>query len=176
MKRNKYEVSTINTMIYVMFGVMTMVCLYMTFVLPKVSALFYILSAFFVMGILVEDRPLAAIIMYIMVSCASLLLLPIPYALPYIMIFGHYGIAKHFCERIKDKIVGYIAKLIYFNAFCALIYFLILATGFLPSDITEALPVWALVLILQPCFVLFDFALSFAQRFYDNNIRKKLLQ
>ncbi len=176
MKRNKYEVSTINTMIYVMFGVMTMVCLYMTFVLPKVSVLFYILSAFFVMGILIEDRPLAAIIMYIMVSGASLLLLPIPYALPYIMFFGHYGIAKHFCERIKDKIVGYIAKLTYFNAFCALIYFLILATGFLPSDITEALPIWALVLIVQPCFVLFDLSLSFAQRFYDNNIRKKLLQ
>lgn len=175
MKKNKFDVKTINTMMYVMFGVMTMIALYMTFVMQKVSIIFYILSSFFIMGILCEDKPLAAILMYIIVSGAVLLLLPIPYTLPYIMLFGHYGIAKYYSEKIKDKVIGYVARLLYFNLFCMLVYFCIIDTGYLSWDFVDALPIWALILILQPCFVLYDAALNFVRNIYEEKLRKRLL-
>ena len=126
MKKNKYEVKQSNTSLYLMFGMLTMVVLYLAYVFYQINWVFYILSSIFIVCITSEGKPLAALIMYLLVSGLSLVLMPIPYALPYIMVFGHYGLAKYFLEKIRDKIVSFVAKILYFNAFCALTYFLII--------------------------------------------------
>jgi len=65
-------------------------------------------------------------------------------------------------EKIRDKIVSFITKILYFNAFCALTYFLIIATNYLPTgQMFETLPVWAMIVILQVSFVVYDLLLSF---------------
>lgn len=176
MKKNKYEVKQSYVSLYVMFGLLTMITLYFAYVFPKINILFYILSSFFIMGITAENKPLAAFITYLCVSAASLILMPISYALPYIALFGHYAIAKYLLERLKDKAIRFTAKLLYFNAFCAIIYFAVLQTQFLPSEIYSSLPVWALILILQPCFIIYDILLSVVNRAYAENIKDKITQ
>ena len=176
MKKNRYEVKTQNTMLYIMLGAMTVLTLYLSYIVPVVGFVFYILSGVFVMGVLADEKPLAALIMYIIVSGFSLVLLPIPRALPYVLFFGHYGIAKYFFEKIKDKLIRPLAKFLYFNAFCALIYFLTVATGYIDIASVTTLPIWALILILQPCFFLYDLLLGFALKMYEDVWRKRLLQ
>lgn len=177
MKKNKYEVKQSNTSLYLMFGMLTMVVLYLAYVFYQINWVFYILSSIFIVCITSEGKPLAALIMYLLVSGLSLVLMPIPYALPYIMVFGHYGLAKYFLEKIRDKIVSFVAKILYFNAFCALTYFLIIATNYLPTgQMFETLPVWAMIVILQVSFVVYDLLLSFISKVYDQVIRKRLIQ
>lgn len=177
MKKNKYEVKQSNTSLYLMFGMLTMVVLYLAYVFYQINWVFYILSSIFIVCITSEGKPLAALIMYLLVSGLSLVLMPIPYALPYIIVFGHYGLAKYFLEKIRDKIVSFIAKILYFNAFCALAYFLIIATNYLPTgQMFETLPVWAMIVILQVSFVVYDLLLSFISKVYDQVIRKRMIQ
>lgn len=176
MKKNRYEVKTQNTMLYIMLGSMTVLCLYLSYIIPVVGFLFYILSSFFVMGVLADEKPLAAVILFLVVSGVTLIILPIPRALPYIMFFGHYGIAKYFFDKIRDKLIRPIAKFLYFNAFCALIYFLTIATGYIDLGELISLPIWAIILILQPCFFVYDLLLGLFLKTYEDVWEKRLMQ
>ena len=177
MKKNKYEVKQTNTALYMMFGAMTLVVLYLAYVFYQMNWVFYVLSSIFIVGITVEEKPLAALIMYLCVSAISLVIMPIPFALPYVLVFGHYGLAKYFCEKIRDKVVSFIVKLLYFNAFCAIFYFLVIVTGYLPTgNMFETLPVWAMIVILQVCFIIYDLLLSIISKVYVESIRKRLIQ
>ena len=65
--------------------------------------------------------------MYISVSAlAMLLMMPsIAFVMPYV-IFGNYGLGKYYLEtRIKDKVIRYILKLLYYNVALVIIYILI---------------------------------------------------
>lgn len=177
MKRNKYEVKKSNISLYMMFGVLTIIVLYLAYVFYQINWVFYVLSSIFIAGITSEEKPIAALIMYLIVSGCSLVLMPIPYALPYIIVFGHYGLAKYLLEKIRDKVVSFIAKLLYFNAFCSLGYFLIIENDYLPTgDMFEILPVWAMIVILQLCFIVLDLLLTYTSKVYGQIIRKRLIQ
>lgn len=72
MKKNKYEVKQSNTSLYLMFGMLTMVVLYLAYVFYQINWVFYILSSIFIVCITSEGKPLAALIMYLLVSGLSL--------------------------------------------------------------------------------------------------------
>ena len=48
MKKNKYEVKQSNTSLYLMFGMLTMVVLYLAYVFYQINWVFYILSSIFI--------------------------------------------------------------------------------------------------------------------------------
>ena len=161
-----------------MFAAFTLVVLYLTVVFPSMKLTFYFLSAVFVAGLLVEHTLGAACIMYVCVSLLSLILLPVSYALPYIILFGHYGIGKWLIERrTKNKFGAMVLKMIYFDIALIGVYFAVVFTDLLPlGEMAEALPIWAWFLILQPIFVLFDFLYSRVVLFYVRSIRKKIVR
>ena len=160
-----------------MFTAMNIVVLYLSVVFPNMKLTFYFLSSVFVMGILVEGRVMPALISFGATSLLSLVLMPIGYALPYILLFGHYGIAKFVFEDRMKPVGAYIAKLIYFDVFLAAIYFLVVRSGLLGlGETLGKLPVWALALIAQPVFFAYDFIFSKVVVFYVNNIRKVFLR
>jgi len=160
-----------------MFTAMSVVMLYLSVVFPNMKLTFYFLSSVFVMGILVEGRVLPAVLSFAATSLLSLVLMPIGYALPYILLFGHYGIAKFIFEDRMGPVGAYIAKLIYFDVFLAVIYLVVVRTGMLSLDeMLGRLPIWALALIAQPVFFVYDFVFSKVVVFYVNNIRKVFLR
>ena len=114
--------------------------------------------------------------MYITVSLLGLLLMMPRFAfvLPYVLFFGHYGIGKYYLEmRVKDKVIRYILKLLYYNVALVLIYLVARATLI---DILDVLPIWAVILIAEAAFVLYDFVFTKVTGYYFNNIRRLLMK
>ena len=161
-----------------MFAAFTLVALYLSNIFPNMKYTFYFLSSVFVMGVLVENMVGMAFMMFAVVSGVSLLILPIHYALPYIILFGHYGIGKYLIEtRIRNRIAAFVIKLIYFDVFLAGMYFAVVFTGILPMTAAfEALPVWAWALIAQPVFVVYDFVMSRLTGAYVNTVRNRIIR
>ena len=128
------------------------------------------------MGILLEDEVGLAFLMFAAVSLLSLLLMPFTKSLPYILFFGHYGIGKYFIEKnIKDKIVRYVLKLLYYNIAVFLIF--LLARAFFTEDIlSSGLPLWVIIIIAEVAFVAYDYIYTKVTGYYFNSIRRLLIK
>lgn len=162
-----------------MFAAMSLLFLYLASILPTARLAMYFLSSVFVMGLVVEEEIALSFMMFFVVSALSLLLMPNPFlrVLPYVLFFGHYGIGKFFIEsNIKDKIVRYVIKLLYFNIALVLLY-LILKTTFIAENIDlSVFPVWVLIIICEIAFVVYDFVFTKVTAYYYNNIRRFLMR
>lgn len=160
-----------------MFASMSLLFLYLSSILPAGSVAAYFISSLFVMGLVLEEEIGLAFLMFAVVSLLSLLLLSdIIRVVPYILFFGHYGIGKYFIQtRFKDKIVQTVLKLLYFNVCVALIY--VLASSVVENDVlASGLPLWALILIAEAVFVLYDWMFAKVASYYFNNIRRFIMR
>lgn len=176
-RRNNFMGSSRMLSLSAMFTAMTIVVLYLSVVFPNLKITFYFLSSVFIMGILTEQRVLPAVLSYIAASLLALILLPIGYALPYVLLFGHYGIAKFLLEEKCSGVSAFVAKLIYFDVFLAAVYFSVCYTGLMPlGGVMEKLPIWAWALIAQPLFFVYDFLFSKVTVFYVNSIRSSFVR
>ncbi len=159
-----------------MFASMTLLVLFLASILPTLRLSMFFLSSVFVMGLLVEEEIGLALLMFAAVSVLSLLLMPIPRVLYYVLFFGHYGIAKHYIEmRIKDKVIAFVIKLLYYNVAISLIY--VLARQTVIEDILAS--GWALaviILVAEAAFILYDFVFTKVTKYYINNIRRLVIR
>ena len=159
-----------------MFSAMSLLCMYLSSIIPFLSITLLFLSSVFVMGLLMEEEVALSFMMFAVVSGLSLLLMPLTKALPYIIFFGHYGIGKYLIEkRIKDKVVRYVLKLIYFNVALVLAY-LFVRSLFLSDIEGTGLPLWAIIVIAEAAFIIYDFLFTKAAGYYFNNIRRFLIR
>jgi|AGTN01.1.fsa_nt_gi hypothetical protein len=161
-----------------MFASMSLLFLYLASILPTVSIAMFFLSSVFVMGLVLEEEIGLAFLMFAAVSLLSLLLIP-PQSLlviPYVLFFGHYGIGKYYIEtRIRDKIVRYILKLLYYNVALVLMYLLV--SEVLLGDILSAgIAYWLLILLAELAFVIYDFIFTKVTGYYFNRIRRLLMK
>lgn len=171
-KRNAHRIS-----LTAMFASMSLLFLYLASVLPTMRIAMYFLSSVFVMGLVLEEEIGLAFLMFAVVSLLSLLLMPnILRVVPYVLFFGHYGIGKYFIEtNIKDKVVRYILKLIYYNVALALIYFL--ARQVFAQDLLDlSMAIWVLIVLAEIAFVVYDFVFTKLASYYFNNIRRFLMK
>jgi hypothetical protein len=160
-----------------MFASMSLLFLYLASILPTMRIAMYFLSSVFVMGLVLEEEIGLAFLMFGVVSLLSLLLMPnILRVVPYVLFFGHYGIGKYFIETsIKDKVVRYVIKLLYYNVGLALIYFL--ARQVFAQDLLElGIAVWLLVILAEIAFVVYDYVYTKIASYYFNNIRRFLMK
>lgn len=172
---NKFVQKSYRVSLTAMFAALTLIMLYLAAILPTGRLAFYFLSSIFVSAILVERQPVMAFMLYIVVSGLGLLIVPnLAMVLPYVLLFGHYGIGKYYIEKIKDKVTCFILKLLYFDLFLGLAYWL--AGALLVGSVLEQLPFWALIVLSQAAFVIYDLLYSKVTAYYYNNIRKKLVR
>ena len=160
-----------------MFASMSLLFLYLASVLPTMRIAMYFLSSVFVMGLVIEEEIGLAMLMYAAVSLLSLLLMPnLLRVVPYVLFFGHYGIGKYYIQtRIKDKVVGYVLKLLYYNLALVLMY--LLARQILIEDVfVTGIPFWLFIVIAEVAFVAYDYAYAKVTTFYFNNIRRFLMK
>jgi len=170
-KRTAHRVS-----LTAMFAAMSLLFLYLAAVLPTARFAMYFLSSVFIMGLILEEEMGLAFMMYLSVSLIGLLLMmpSIVYVLPYVLFFGHYGIGKYYLEtNVKDKVIRYILKLLYYNVALVLIYLVARATVI---NILDVLPIWAVIPIAEASFVLYDFLFTKVTAYYFNNIRRLLMK
>lgn len=160
-----------------MFAAMSLIFLYLASILPAGRVLSYFLSSVFVMGLVLEEEIGLAWLMFAVVSALSLLLMPdILRVVPYVLFFGHYGIGKYYIEtHVRDKVMGYILKLLYYNAALVLTY--LLARGVLEQDVLDIIkPFWVVIIAAEAAFVFYDYAFTKVTSYYFNNIRRLLMK
>ena len=170
-KRTAHRVS-----LTAMFAAMSLLFLYLAAVLPTARFAMYFISSIFIMGLILEEEIGLAFLMYVAVSLLGLLLMMPQFAfvMPYVLFFGHYGLGKYYLEtHVKDKVVRYILKLLYYNVALVLIYLVARATV---VDILDVIPIWAVILIAEAAFVIYDFLFTKVTGYYFNNIRRLLMK
>ena len=158
----------------VMFAAFTLLALYLADTLPILRITMYFISSLFVMGIMVERMPAAAVISFICVVFLGFLILPVKTGvLPYLFFFGHYGIFKYFVDADRRGILNLLKKLVYFNVFVALIYFQ--TGGWMTEQFPFAVPWWGLVIAGELAFLLYDWLFTKITQWYYGALRNKLL-
>lgn len=156
-----------------MFCALTVICIYLSSVLPVGRVVLYFVSSIFTAGLMVERNTKAAILMYISSSIISLLLVPdFKSVLPYVLLFGHYGIAKLHIEKVLNPVLCWLLKVLYWNICLTLLYFL---AGSILGEILMSLPLWTVFLIGNPALLAFDFIYSLFADYYYRNIRGKII-
>ena len=171
-KRTAHRVS-----LTAMFASMSLLFLYLASVLPTMRITMYFLSSVFVMGLVLEEEIGLAFLMFVADSLLSLLIMPnILRVVPYVLFFGHYGIGKYFIQtHVKDKIVNYIIRLLYFNIALVLIY--LLAKEVIFEDILNSgIALWLLIILAEIAFIIYDFLFTKVTAYYFNNIRRLIMK
>ena len=171
-KRTAHRVS-----LTAMFASMSLLFLYLASVLPTMRITMYFLSSVFVMGLVLEEEIGLAFLMFVADSLLSLLIMPdILRVVPYVLFFGHYGIGKYFIQtHVRDKIVNYILRLLYYNIALVLIY--LLAKEVVFKDIlSSGVAFWLLVILAEIAFVIYDFLFAKVTAYYFNNIRRLIMK
>jgi hypothetical protein len=152
---------------------LTLLFVYLSTIVPTARLAFYFLSSIFIVMLMVEKEPWLALIVFIGVSLLGFLVVSDKMRMiPYVLFFGHFGIVKYYIEKVKNPVLRWGAKLAYFNAAIIAAYFIVKSL-ILPEI---PLPDWALLLIAQPVFVVFDILYSMAGNFYYRSIRRFLFR
>ena len=158
-----------------MFCALSLITLYLAAIVPVGRIPLYFISSLFVSGLLVEGKPGLAALLYLITSGLGALIVPgVISVLPYVLLFGHYGIGKYFFEKIDNRVVSYVCKLLYWNVCLALIYFL--AFDVLIQGTFANMALWLLIALGQVAFVAFDYIYSKTMLFYARVIRRRLMR
>lgn len=104
----------------------------------------------------------------------SLLLFPLRTAsVTFALFLGYYPVLKVFLDRIKPRLLQYAAKLLCFNAFLALAFWLLKTLVGAESDWLNG-SLWMLFLLGNATFIVFDFALARLSLFYIVKIKNRM--
>lgn len=157
-----------------MCAALGLLCLYAAAVLPTGRIAAYFLSSVLVYVLCAESAYIGALAVYITTSLLALILIPDrAAAVPYIVLLGHFGIFKTWFDSVMpDKVVQSAVKVLYCDVFTVLgVFAAIKLFGFDMTTLSVALPIWAIVLIMQAAFFAYDKLYWMCQRFYDERIR-----
>ena len=151
---------------------LTIVLLYMTYLLPHNTLTLLTLASFMVPLALIRSHIGTAFLVYICSTLLSMFLLPPKIFMMYSFFFGNYGLVKYYIERLDKPFFEWVLKFIYFNIILTfgLHTFMTLISPQLFSQLsqimTQILPNFPLVdrliffLIAQVAFFIFDYALT----------------
>lgn len=152
------------------FAALSLILLYLSSVFPT--------NRLFLLGIASCIIPLSIMItgikntmvVYAAVSLLSLFIIPSKLiSIVYILIFGSYGFVKYYIEKLRNMVLEIILKLLYFNISSAIIisiYKLVILK--LPN-----INIYLLILLLEFCFIVYDYTLTAFISYANKNLIKK---
>jgi hypothetical protein len=168
LKEKKSNIVALGGMIAALSLVLMMLTLFIPFseqALPAVAGVLLITAV-------LEAGPGWAFVIYIAVGLLSLFFaLQNGASLYYILFFGHYTIIKSYVERLPNKLLQWVVKLLIFNICAAAVYYLVALVTGIPVDIYKySLPVT--LVLFNIVLILYDIALSRLVVLYYYRIRK----
>lgn len=169
MGSNKKIVTT--TYLGIMLALSVALLFFSSFV-PGIELTLYALASFFIGFAIVEEGAKAGIMLYVATILLSLLIVPNKLGLiPYILLFGLYGIIKFYIEKCKKLPVEIILKLVFFNGIMAVGLFFF-KEMFMMDIVLPQIPILLIVLGVELIFLLYDYLYTQVIVFYMRNIRK----
>lgn len=150
---------------------LTIVILYLNFILPISTISILTLSSFIIPITLIRNSVKDAILVYISSSIISFFLIPLNISLMYIGFFGIYGLIKYFIEKLNKLYLEVFLKLLFFN-FIFLLGFLFFK-AFFPISIIK-ISIWLFIILSEIIFLVFDYALTLLISFYLEKLHKRI--
>ena len=165
----------------------TVVMLYLTSIIPiNTIAILTLVSAITPICIM-RTNVKNSILVYIAAGIISFFLVPVNISILYILFFGLYGIIKFFIEKINNKIVETILKLIFMNLVLFVTIFAFenivgldiinqvenIIKNFINTSNINIYK-WIGVIIIQPIFIIYDYALTLVITIYIEKIHKRI--
>jgi hypothetical protein len=145
---------------------LSVVVLYLTTIIPINTFAILTVASCFIPITIIRSNIKTASFVYISSTIISFFILPINYTIMYGMFFGIYGIVKYFIEKLKKLPFEIILKLVFFNII--LVISLIFMSSIL-GNLDINLPIWALFLVGQIVFLVYDYAITVVISFYIEN-------
>lgn len=146
------------------------ITLFIESVAPTNKLSLYALSSFYVSIIIAEFGVGRGWMFYFSSCLLSLILVQNKAALiPYVLFFGLYGIIKFYIEKMKNIILEYVLKLLFFNLILGILY-LFFKQMLLPGFVAE-FPWWTLMILGQIVFVVYDYVYSLFISYYFNKLK-----
>lgn len=151
---------------------LTLIILYLTYLLPTNTLTLLTLAAFMVPVALIRRNLRTALAVYVTTTVLCMLFLPPNIFIMYSLFFGCYGIVKYFIELLDRPIVEWILKFIFFNLifFIGVQTFMTFISPHLLDQINQLTSEWLpnipfagaalLWCIAQVAFFIFDYALT----------------
>lgn len=153
-----------------LFAALTLLLLYFAVILPF-HVLFFTFLSSFPMALLYRRSQLStALLFFVTTALLSLILFPHPRLLPYLLFFGHYGLAKVYFEERGGK-RSFFFKILYFNLS------LFLGWVFLRPLLLPLMPTirpLLLLLSLQIFFLLYDYTFTRALSLIHSRLKGAL--
>lgn len=174
-------------------GILTaisLILLYLTRLIPTNTLTLLALLSFIPPIALMEKGVKTAILVYVCSSIGSLLFAPPNISFLYILFFGIYGIIKGFIERMNKPFIEIVLKLVFFNIAFLITFFLIkailgidlqaifakLLSRIASLGLNSTSSSILIYLLLQPAFLIFDYALTLLVGYYDDYIKRYIRQ
>ena len=144
--------------------------LYLTYALPAMAGLC-------IMVVLIEINAKWAFLTYISSALISFFIAESEAKLLFICIFGYYPILKSIIEKLRNNVLEWIMKIIYFNAVIILVYSVLSKLFMFSKEEFEILGNYGIYIFLLAAnfvFVLYDICISRMAMFYLYKIQPKI--
>ena len=148
-------------------GALAVVTMLMSYV-PTLTYSIPALAGMFVMVVVIEIGPKWAFFSYVAAATVSMLVAEPEAALFFVLLFGCYPIIKVYLERIKPKFLGYVCKLLIFNAAIALVYLVFMKLMGVPTDFSgvEMYVIAGMLVLANAVFLVYDYAVKSVSAWY----------
>lgn len=150
---------------------LTIIILFLNNIMPISTLTFLTISSLLVPIAIIRGSLRGAFLVYIGSSILGFLLLPKDIVLFYFIFFGIYGIIKHYIEKLNKFYLEVILKLIFFNIILLISYFFL--NEFININ-ENNLPLYALFILGQAAFLIYDYALTVLISWYLSQIHKRI--
>ena len=156
--------------------------MFLTGVFPFATYAMPALAGLLMVAVAVETGASWAFTLYAAVSILSFIMTPDKEAmLMFVMFFGHYPITKFWLEKIKFKPLGWLLKIISFNACIVAAYLIVIFVFQIPDILTEFgdFGKYSVLIMLglgNLLFFVYDFALTQIMAVYVYVFRPKFLR
>jgi hypothetical protein len=150
----------------------TVICVFLAATLPTSRLSLYAISSLFIAVIIIEFGVRAGWAFYLASGILSAVLVPRLEVIPFVVFFGLYGLIKLYIERLPNRVIEYVLKLLYFNICLVLALFFL--KELILGGINLSAPVYIAAAILEVVFLVYDYVYTLFIRFYATKLKSKL--
>ena len=152
---------------------LTLIFMFAGSIAPGIELTLFAISSFFVAVMIIESGVSSGVLLYVAAVILGVVLLPNKIALiPYVFLFGYYGIFKYFAEKLQNGYTQLIVKVIFFAVVLSVGLFgfkeLLLGAVDLPDYPTAILLIGGVVFML-----LYDYIYTLAINYYLRKVKNK---
>lgn len=152
---------------------LTIIFMFAGSIAPGVELTLFALSSVFVAVMILESGVGGGVILYLAAVILGLILVPNKVGLiPYVFLFGYYGLVKFFIEKLKSAVAQIIVKAIFFAAVLCIGFLgfkeLLLGAVSLPD-----MPIVILIIAGVLFLLLYDYIYTLAINLYITKVQRK---